>query len=244
MSLLSEAFHEMLSYKPPPIYKASAAAAIPDQVFVLESLSQLSNSFIKFSKGPSTDFTPQEATYFEVISLLSTLVPFTTSINRANPVPEEFAQIVDTVKIALDTLKLDIVPLATASEQITTLSTFHSLAILRDTAAATKDAAQWIIAFNEREKERDRSGKSNLPKEVMFQIKELVTVSEAALKDGKDTVSKLKEQVYGRDFEPAVRRWIFDGAESVLEIVGEGATKKLAKSWEANVKGWLQVKWS
>ncbi|KAG8669339.1 hypothetical protein FPOAC2_08663 [Fusarium poae] len=244
MSLLSEAFHELLSYKPPPIYKASAAAAVPDQIFVLETLGQLSNSFIKFSRGSSEDFTPQEATYFEVMSLLSTLIPFTTGISRANPVPEEFAQVTDTLKIALETLKLDLVGLAAVSEQITTLSTFHSLAILRDTAAAIKDAAQWITAFNDREKERDRSGKSNLPKEVMAQVKELVTVSEAALKEGKDTVAKLKEQVYGRDFEPAARKWIFDGAENVLEVVGEGATKKLVKSWEANVKGWLQVKWS
>lgn len=242
--MLSEAFHEILSYKPPPIYKASAAAAAPDQIFVLESLSQLSNSFTKFSSGPSTDFTPQEATYFEVVSLLSTLIPFTTSINRANPVPEEFAQIIDTLKIALDTLKLELVPLATAGEQITTLSTFHSLALIRDTAAATKDAAQWIIAFNDREKERDRSGKSNLPKEVMVQIKELVAVSEATLKEGKDTVAKLKEQVYGRDFESTVKGWIFDGSENILEVVGEGATKKLIQSWEANIKGWLQVKWS
>ncbi|WXC49278.1 hypothetical protein QX201_008959 [Fusarium graminearum] len=244
LSLLSEAFHELLSYKPPPIYKGSTAAAIPDQIFVLETLSQLSNSFIKFSNGPSEDFTPQEATYFEVMNLLSTLIPFTTGIGRANPIPEEFAQITDTLKIALDTLKLELVGLATPSEQVTTLSTFHSLAILRDTAAAIKNAAQWIIAFNDREKERDRSGKSNLPKDIMAQIKELVTVSEAALKEGKDTVAKLKEQVYGRDFEPAVRRWIFDGAENALDMVGEGATKKLVKSWEANVKGWLQVKWS
>ncbi|KAJ4244390.1 hypothetical protein NW762_014518 [Fusarium torreyae] len=244
LSLLSEAFHEVLGYKPPPIYKASAAAAVPEQIFVLESLGQLSNSFTKFLHGPRNDVTSEEATYFEVISLLSMLIPFTTGINRANPVPVEFAQIVDTLKIALDTLKLELVPLTNPSDQITTLSTFHSLAILRDTAAATKNAAQWIVAFNDREKERDRSGKSNLPKEVMAQIKDLVAVSDAALKEGKDTVAKLKEQVNGRDFEPAVRRWIFDGAEDVLDVVGEGPTKRLVKSWEKNLKGWTLVKWS
>ncbi|KAJ4113227.1 hypothetical protein NW768_011503 [Fusarium equiseti] len=244
LSLLSEGFHELLSYKPPAIYKASAAAAVPDQIFVLESLTQLSASFIRFSNGPSTDFTPQEATYFEVIGLLSTLIPFTTGINRANPVPEEFAQIIDTLKIALDTLKLELVAPTAASDQVKTLSTFHSLAIIRDTAAAIKNAAQWIVAFNDREKERDRSGKSNLPKEVMSQIKDLVTVSEGALKEGKDTVAKLKEHVWGRDFEPALKGWIFEGAEDVLEVVGENATKKLVKSWEANIKGWLGVKWS
>ncbi|KAH7238049.1 N-acetyltransferase B complex non catalytic subunit-domain-containing protein [Fusarium tricinctum] len=244
LSLLSEAFHELLSYKPPAIYKASAAAAVPDQIFVLESLRQLSNSFTKFSNGPMADLTSQEATYFEVIGLLSTLIPFTTGINRANPIPEEFAQIVDTLKIALDTLKLDIISLEGPSEQVKTLSTFHSLAILRDTAAAVKNAAQWIIAFNDREKERDRSGKSNLPKDVMAQIKDVAAASEVALKEGKEAVTKLREQVYGRDFEPAVRKWIFEGAEDTLEIIGEGTTKSLVKSWETNIKGWTQVKWN
>nr|RBQ88640.1 hypothetical protein FVER53263_05811 [Fusarium verticillioides] len=244
LSLLSEAFHELLGYKPPPLYKASATAAIPDQIFVLESLSQLSNSFMKFSNGPSGDLTPQEATYFEVTSLLSTLIPFATSINRAKPIPEEFFQIMDTLKIAIDTLKLELLPLANASEQVTSLSTLHSLAILRDTSVAIKASAQWVIAFNDREKERDRSGKSNLPKEVMAQIRELVTVSEATLKEGKATVAKMKEQVYGRDFEPAVRAWIFEDADNVLGIVGEAATKKLVQSWESNVKGWTQVVWS
>ncbi|KAF5625101.1 hypothetical protein F52700_9476 [Fusarium sp. NRRL 52700] len=243
LSLLSEAFHELLGYKPPSIYKASAAAAIPDQIFVLESLSQLGNSFMKFSNGPRGDLTSQESTYFEVISLLSTLIPFATGISRAKPIPEEFFQIVDTLKIAIDTLKLELLPLADSSEQVTTLSTFHSLAILRDTSVAIKNSAQWVIAFNDREKERDRSGKSNLPKEVMAQIKELVTVSETSLKEGKATVTKMKEQVYGRNFEPSVKAWIFEGADSILGIVGEAATKKLIKSWESNVKGWTQVMW-
>ncbi|KAF9776765.1 hypothetical protein IL306_005010 [Fusarium sp. DS 682] len=244
LSLLSEAFHELLGYKPPPIYKASAAAAIPDQIFVLESLSQLSNSFMKFSGGPRGDLTPQEVTYFELISLLSTLIPFATGISRAKPIPEEFSQIVDTLKIALDTLKLELVPLTDASEQVTALSTFHSLAILRDASVAIKNSAQWIIAFNDREKERDRSGKSNLSKEVMAQIKDLVTASETTLSEGKATVAKLKEQVFGRDFEPSLRAWVFADTKNILDIIGEAATNKLVKSWETNVKGWTQVVWS
>ncbi|KAI8679171.1 hypothetical protein NCS57_00193900 [Fusarium keratoplasticum] len=244
LSLLAEAFHETLSYKPPAIYKASAAAAIPDQIFVLETLSQLSNSFTKFLQGPKKDVTPQEATYFEVISLLSTLIPFVTNIGKTKIIPEEFAQITDTLSIALDTLRLDITAPSDVSNQVTALSTLHSLAILRDTAGAIKNSANWIISFNDREKERDRSGKSNLPKDVIAQIKDLVTASTAALKEGKDCVDKLKGQVIGRDFEPSVRRWIFEDADDVLEVVGDSATGKLIKSWETNVKGWMHVQWS
>ncbi|KAF5020067.1 hypothetical protein F66182_7909 [Fusarium sp. NRRL 66182] len=244
LSLLSEAFHEILSYKPPPIYKASAAAAVPEQIFVLESLSQLSNSSTKFLDGSSTDFTPQEATYFEVISLLSTLIPFTTGINRANPIPEEFTQIIETLKIALDTLKLELPPLTDVANQITALGSLHALSMLRDTAVATKNAAKGIIAFNDREKERDRSGTSNLPKEVMAQVKDLVAVSEAVLKEAKDAATTLKDHVHGRNFELEVRKWTFEGAEDVLEVVGEGGIKTLVKSWETNAKGWTQVKWS
>lgn len=234
----------MLSYKPPAVYKALAAAAIPDQTFVLETLSQLSNSFTKFLQGPSEDVTPQEATYFEVISLLSTLIPFVTSISRAKPIPEEFAQITDTLGIALDTLRLDMTAPSDVANQVTALSTLHSLAILRDTAGAIKNSANWIISFNDREKERDRSGKSNLPKEVMAQIKGLVTTSTATLNEGKECVGKLKDQVIGRDFEPSVRKWIFEDSNDVLEVVGESATGKLVKSWETNVKGWMHVLWS
>ncbi|KAH6995890.1 N-acetyltransferase B complex non catalytic subunit-domain-containing protein [Ilyonectria sp. MPI-CAGE-AT-0026] len=245
LSLLSEAFHEVLTYKPPSVYKASAAAAIPEQIFVLEMLSQLSNSFTKFLNGPKSDLTQPEAIYFEAISLLTSLIPFTTGMGRPSPVPEIFGHIVDGVKAAIETLASEVAPegKSGAAGQIAMLSSMHAVAILRDTADATKQAVQWILAANERQKERDRSGNSNLLKDVVAQLKTLLTVAETALKDGKGWTAKLKEQVSGRDFEPAARRWIFENGKDIQAVVGDDALTRLVGSWEANIKGWTEVKW-
>ncbi|KAI5463565.1 N-acetyltransferase B complex non catalytic subunit-domain-containing protein [Mariannaea sp. PMI_226] len=245
LSLLSEAFHETLTYKPPAIYKASAAAAIPDQTFFLEMMSQLSNSFSKFINGPESDLTQSEATYFEVISLLTTLIPFAIGIGRSSPVPEVFTQIMEGLKAGIESLRAKVTPdKAEVAGQLATLSSMHGIGVFRDVAGATKQATQWILSYNERQKERDRSGNSNLPKDVVTQTKALQAMAEAALKDGKDWISKLKAQVNGRDFEPAARRWIFEDNEAVLEVVGTEAVGRLVHSWEANVKGWMEVKWA
>ncbi|KAF7553333.1 hypothetical protein G7Z17_g3684 [Cylindrodendrum hubeiense] len=245
LSLLSEAFHEVLTYKPPSVYKASAAAAIPEQTFVLEMLNQLSNSFTKFLNGPKSDLTHPEAIYFETISLLTTLIPFTISMGRPATIPDVFGHIVDGVKAAIETLGAEIAPEENSgvAGQIASLSSMHGVAIFRDTADATKQAVQWILTINERQKERDRSGNSNLPKDVVAQLKALLTTAEAALKDGKGLIGKLKEQVSGRNFEPAARTLVFDDAEDIQAVVGNKALTRLAESWEANIKGWTEVKW-
>ncbi|CAM1511997.1 Fc.00g095100.m01.CDS01 [Cosmosporella sp. VM-42] len=245
LSLLSEEFHQTLTYKAPPAYKPSATASAPEQIFVLETLSQLCHSFTKFLHGPEGDLTQQEAVYFEVISLLCTLIPFSSTIDRSAPLSDVFIQILDAVKAAMDNLQAGIVQDSEtgAGGQIRLLSSLHAVAMFRDTASAVKQASQWILAFSEREKERDRSGKSNLPKEVITQIKGLQSAADAALKEGQGLIVKLKGQVFGRDFEPHVRKWIFEDGNEFQGIVGEDAVTRLVDSWEANIKGWTQVKW-
>ncbi|KAK7421176.1 hypothetical protein QQX98_002305 [Neonectria punicea] len=246
LSLLSEAFHEVLTYKPPAVYKASAAAAITEQTFILEMMNQLSNSFTKFLGGPKADLTQPEAIYFEVISLLSTLIPFTVGIGRPATLPDIFSQIVDAVKAGIETLGSGAALQENSgiAAQIALLSSMHGVALFRDAADATKQAAQWILAFGERQKERDRSGNSNLPKDVVAQMKALLVTAEAALENGKGTVKKLKEKVSGRDFEPAARRWVFEDGDEIRAVVGDSALTGLVRSWEANIKGWSEVKWS
>ncbi|KAK7425749.1 hypothetical protein QQZ08_007724 [Neonectria magnoliae] len=246
LSLLSEACHEVLTYKPPAVYKASAAAAITEQTFILEMMNQLSNSFTKFLDGPKADLTQPEAIYFEVISLLSTLIPFTVGIGRPATTPDIFTQIVDAVKAGIETLGSGTALQENSgiAGQIVLLSSMHGVALFRDAADATKQAAQWILAFGERQKERDRSGNSNLLKDVVTQIKALLVTAEAALEDGKNNVKKLKEKVSGRDFEPAARRWIFEDGDEIRAMVGDSVFSRLVRSWEANIKGWSEVKWS
>lgn len=243
---MAEAFHEVLTYKPPPIYKAGAAAAAPEQTFVLETLNQLTNSFNKFLRGSQKDMTKQEAIYFEVVSLLCTLIPLATTSDRTTPVSPVLAEIVNAVKASLETLRIGFAPDSETgvSGHVSLLSSMHAVAIFRDTAAAAQQATQWILALNEREKERDRSGKSNLPKDIVAQVKDLQAATGTAFKEGSSWIKKLREGVISRDFEPQVRRWIFEGNEGVLQFVGDGAVGSLVRCWEANIKGWMQVKWA
>ena len=246
MSLLSEGFHEVLAYKPPPIYKAGAAVLAQEQIFVLETLNQLTNSFTKFLRGSSSGLTKEEIVYFQVVSLLCTLIPLATTSDRSAALSPVLSEIINAVKTSLETLRLGVAPANESGviRHVSLLSSMHGVAMFRDTAAAAFEATKWILAFNEREKEHDRSGKSNLPKELVLQIKELQDATDAAFQEGSSWIKKLKEGVNSRDFEPQVRRWIFENNLELLDVVGNGAIASLVKHWEANVKGWMQVKWS
>lgn len=234
-----------MTYKPPPSYKVQLATSAPEQTFVIETMNQLSNSFAKFLHGPDDDLTPQEASYFDALSLLATLIPFTVTIDRSGTLPPIFSQIVEAVTVAITTIQGGILKdgVPDADAQVSLLSSMHAVALLRDTAVAARCTCQWILAFNEREKVRDRSGKNNLPKDVIAQVKSLQAAAEAALKEGQGWIVKLKDQVFGRDFEPRVRKWVFEEDKELEAIVGDGALGALVRSWEVNIKGWKEVKW-
>lgn len=197
LALISEAFLNALIYRPPHIYKPSAGANAIDQTFVIETISQLSNSLAKFVRGPVSEVTPAENIYYNTVGLLSTLVPLCSSSDRTGLAPETLTHMTDAVKSAIESLQ------ARVDENIGDdfanvlhrLHSFHDLTMFHDAATATSLVAQWILTFNDREKERDRSGKSNLPKEVVAQMKTLQTVAEAALKHGKAFVATLKDDV-------------------------------------------------
>jgi len=125
------------------------------------------------------------------------------------------------------------------------MSSLHSVALLRDTAVAVKLTTQWIQAFNEREKERDRSGSSNLHKEVMALVKTLESAAQVALKEGNELVKSWKTGVVERmDFVPTLKRWVFGGDETGLSgLVEDGTVLELARSLRSNIAGWQQVKW-
>ncbi|UKZ80056.1 hypothetical protein TrVFT333_007821 [Trichoderma virens FT-333] len=175
LSMLAEAFHELLAYKPPASYKASAGSLEYDHIYVIETLARLSNSFPKFLAGPDDEMTRPELLYFEATSLT---------------------------------------------------------------------CAQWILNHNEREKTRDRSGKSGLPKGLASQLKELQTAADASIKEGQGWISGLKTEVMSRDFEPKLKRWLLDGEHDIKSILSMNSLPGLIDSWQSNVKGWQQVKWA
>ncbi|QPH15840.1 hypothetical protein C2857_000347 [Epichloe festucae Fl1] len=246
LSLLSEAFQNILAYRPPTVYKTTAAVMGIDCTFVMETMSRLSNSMSKFLGDASKHCTPSEMFYYDSVHLLATFISLCVSIDRSAPLPSAFGHMADAIKASmagqLDGLSS---PAESTEKMVSTFRSLHQITMLRDTAMATKLATAWILTFNEREKERDRSGSSSLPKDVVVQAKSLQACAESALKEGKAVMSWLKKEVgNGVDLGRSLRSWAFeDGGNELNDLIEDGTVKELVESWRCNAGGWGQVKW-
>ncbi|KAK4065909.1 uncharacterized protein Triagg1_8461 [Trichoderma aggressivum f. europaeum] len=246
LSLLSEAFHALLAYKPPASYKTSAGSLEYDHIYVIETLARLSNSFPKFLAGPDDEMTRSEFLYFEAVSLICTLMSLCVEFDRSSDSSDALTQIIDALKLVLANQRDQILHEKASSidRTITMLSSMHNITMLRDTTAAIKLGSQWILNHNEREKARDRSGKSGLPKDLASQFKDLQTAAEATIKESQGWISELKTEIVSRDFEPKLKRWLLDGEHEIKSILSMDSLPALIDSWQSNVKGWQQVKWA
>ncbi|KAL7932854.1 N-acetyltransferase B complex non catalytic subunit domain-containing protein [Trichoderma chlorosporum] len=246
LSMLAEAFHELLGYKSPASYKASAGSLEYDHIYVIETLARLSNSLSKFLAGPDDEMTRPELLYFEAISLICTLMSLCIEFDRSSESSEALSQIMNALKLILENQRRQIPHGGESSldRTITMLSSMHDITMLRDTTAAIKMGTQWILNHNEREKARDRSGKSGLPKDLASQIKDLQTAAEASIKEGQGWISGLKSEVMSRDFEPKLKRWLLEDDHEIKGILSMDSLSGLIDSWQSNVKGWQQVKWA
>jgi hypothetical protein len=209
-------------------------------------MSRLSNSMSKFVGKAPGHCTSGEMIYYEAVHLLATFIPLCLSVDKSAPVPEVLNQITEAVKASIATQLDDLPKLDGAvANTVSTLRSFHSITMLRDTAMAAKLAAKWVLSFNEREKERDRSGSSNLRKEVVSQAKGLQTAAEAALKEGKGLISALKGEVgAGGEFGGNLRTWVFeDGGSELNDLIEQGTVKEVVESWRQNITGWGRVNW-
>jgi N-terminal acetyltransferase B complex non-catalytic subunit len=250
LSLLAEAFHDVLGYKPPSAYKVPASSTPSDHTFVLESLSQISNSFAKFLPGGNADFTTPEFVYFELVSVLSTVILLCADGSRASGNEEVVCQLIDAATATLETVQSHIHYASGDSieDTVALLTNLHSVGIYREAAEATSLASQWILDFGAREKERDRSGQSNLPKEIMARVKALNTTSAESLKRGETWITGLKTQVKKGDFQARLRSWIYadgdDETQKIRRIVEDDFVADLVAHIKENVEGWQQVKWT
>ncbi|KAI9158028.1 Cytochrome c oxidase-assembly factor cox-23 [Paramyrothecium foliicola] len=234
LSLLSEAFHEVLTYKPPASYKANSNS---DQVFVLETMGQLCNSLHKFLPGAQASCTALEVSYFEIISLLSGLLPLGTSLIVSADHLQDFVGLTGAVKIALENIRLSLPSSEDndVSSVVGVLASLHNVTMLRDAATAAQIAAKWILALNDRERERDRSGKTSLPKDAVAQMKDLQSAAEAVLKEGKAVTSKLYDEVVSKkDFTQRFKQWVFEDEADIGKFVGSTAVAELVASWSMN----------
>ncbi|EQK99899.1 N-acetyltransferase B complex, non-catalytic subunit [Ophiocordyceps sinensis CO18] len=249
LALLAEAFHDVLDYKPPSMYKASAASTSEtDQVYVLEMMARLGHSLSRFLGAGGPKCTPEEMVYYDAVSLLCTLIPLATGMARTRTLPDVFGCVVESLRTALESLGVGVARKENGGiEQATlTLKSLHGIAMLRETAWAVKLASRWILDYNEGAGERDRSGSSKLPKEVVAQVKALRSAAEAALEGGGRLVKGLAcdAALTGRDAVAQLRRWVMKGDEEALgDVVSEGAAAELAESWTRGVAGWKLVAW-
>jgi hypothetical protein len=240
LSLQAEAFHEVLSYRAPPVYKSATGT---DPVFVLENMSRIGNSLSTFlAANDGSSVTSEEAIYFNLLSVLSGLILLSTSLDR--PAAEEtLPALIESAETALGSLQgvLSSSGGTGVEEATVNLSKLHGLTILRDSAVATRLTCQWVLAHNEKEKERDRSGQSGVPKDVVAQVKHLQTTSEATSKFGKTWLSTLQSHVGGVDFRKQVQTQL--SGDHLSGIDTSRTLDNVIASWKATLKGWQDVRW-
>ncbi|KAK0391568.1 hypothetical protein NLU13_1068 [Sarocladium strictum] len=239
LSLLSEAFLEVLNYKAPPVYKV---AANNDPTFVLEKISQIGNSLSTFILSSQDTTTEAETIYYNLLSLLSGLITLSATLDRASA-EETLPDLIQSAQVALESLKslLSIVSGPDLQSSSIKLSNLHGLTIARDSAQATRLACQWILSQNEREKGRDRSGQSGLPKEAVAQFKSLQALSEDLSNFGKTWTSSLQNVVASSRFQEEVRNALSE--DSLKSLDTSKTTGLLIESWRTTLKGWQNVRW-
>ncbi|KAG6269680.1 hypothetical protein E4U49_006266 [Claviceps purpurea] len=251
LSLLSEAFHDILTFRPPTLYKATPTSQGIDHKFVVEMMSQLSHSMSGFLVTATEHCTTSEALYFKTTHLLATLISLCASKEASTPLPDAtvLGQITNAIQVSLAS-QLDAVPSSADTIQglLSVFRSYHDIAMLRDTAMATVLTTAWILAFNEREKGRGGSGESGkLPKEVISLLKALQTCAENVLKQGKELILSLQtEAKSGEEVASRLREWVIGGRDAdgeLEEFVTDETVEEVVESWRLNVGGWRHVTW-
>lgn len=205
----------------------------------------MSTSFGRFLAGSGADLTTAEATYFDTIGLLSTLVPLCAGNGR--PTSEgECRELVASVKLGLESLRL-LVPSSSdtsVEDVVPMLNSMHQIGIYRDTASAALISSQWILGLHSQNKDRDRSGQGGLPKDLVTALKDLQQAAQAALHEGKGWIATLKRSLSSSgDFQRRFTSWVFEGRQELREPVYEDVIPGLVANIRENIDGWNQVKW-
>jgi N-terminal acetyltransferase B complex non-catalytic subunit len=238
-------------------------AASTDHLFVVESLHQLGVSFSKFLRDLS-GLTPHERILYNLLSLLSAIVVESVESTRSAPTVDSLQGYISSVTSSLEFL-LDMTAGALTNDSpvdraMSMMSSLYPIACIRDAAVATKLAAAHVNRFNDRQKEKDRSGASCLKKEVVAGIKALDTAAKETLKEAEAWIAAAAKYINGNEISERLKRHVatlegVGGAEGLLEEAASKVlrsdgddevniwTTKMVTAWRQNVEGWEQVKW-
>ncbi|KAL5606445.1 hypothetical protein BROUX41_002861 [Berkeleyomyces rouxiae] len=255
LSILGEKFFSILNFKPPSLYKPSAAAVGLDEFYVAEELARLANSFDhQLSPSAFEKLTVSEHTYYQILALLSVFV-----LALCPPAAQAGAAkktAVDAIVGALEDMILVVEErLASAPETaIKTLkffSSLHDLWYIRDTANAIRVALNYITLFNGRQKPPKPPSK-----DVTANMKALAAASSSALAKSKAWITEAKKTVAEPSFERKLMALAFgstgddeDGLSQAVRVAAdlEGSSsatwaKAIVSSWKTNIIGWEQMK--
>ncbi|KAK3984114.1 N-acetyltransferase B complex non catalytic subunit-domain-containing protein [Cladorrhinum sp. PSN332] len=252
LSYYTEKYLDLLNYKPPQPYKPAkpADAAARERAYTLEVLSHVSETLTALLQSSSSlPLTPAEHTYFSILSLLSSAVLIAISTARTDSPPSTLSLLTSSIKSAAGTLRTGFS--ATSTEKImASLTELHSTALARDTGIAIKQSAAFVLAWNDKENARDRSGRSGLHKEAMAEMKALEAAGAKVVGDVKAHFGKLKEGLSESGWLDKVLEITFpedEDDEAVRRVVRGGEEEEWAgrvvDSWREGVKGWVGVSW-
>lgn len=244
LARLSEAFHDALAYRPPTLYKAASASS-HEETYVLETITALGNSLARFLPDAVGKCTVAEQQHYDLLAVLCSVL--TLAVSKSSALLEIFPQLVEAVTTTLEgqaeriSLGADAVP---AHGALWRLRSLHEVALLRDSTAAVRETATWLVNFNNRMKEKDRSGQSNLPKDVLSGLNTMREMADKTAKLGSRWAPDLKQSM--SVLRPELKAFIGSGdyGKDVWDLVGnDRGLERLISSWNKNLTKWQGVVW-
>lgn len=215
------------------------------------------------SSAAAAKLTVAEHKYYSTLNFLAAFLRTALETSKSDPSPPTLSTIVTGITSAFTPQPpASSFPSGHHDDIFHSLANPHSLSTLRDTALATKQAASFVVAFNMAENARDRTGKSNLHKDIVTQAKALESLVSKTLAEAKENVKQLKSALGQGGWLDTIAAWTFghdkDGSledvskdedelgQLVRDVVGEAELEvwsgKLVESWIEGIKGLEQVR--
>lgn len=244
LARLSEAFHDALGYRPPTLYKAAAGSS-HEETYILETVTGLANSLARFLPDTAEKCTVAEQQHYDLLSVLCSML--TLSVSKSEAFLAVFPQLAEAVKATLEGQSERVTLAANATPvdgTIWRLRSLHEVGMLRDSTAAVRETTTWLINYNNRMKEKDRSGQSNLPKDVLAGLNSMRETADKIAKLGNRWAPDLKQGL--SVLRPDLKAFIGGGdyGKDVWELVGnDRGLERLISSWNKNISKWQGVIW-
>jgi hypothetical protein len=197
-------------------------------------MSQICNAVHKLM--PSVSCTATELAHYQVIGLLSGLVPLGASLIASSTHTADFTALAGAADLALVNMR-KMIPYREDGflSDVTILASLHGISMFRESAASVRLAAKWLLDLNSREQQR--SGKT-IAAAALQLLNGLYTGAKAALTEARGLIQL--NHLQHADFEDNFKDWLLRNDETAVAIA---AVADLVSSWRANAEGWQEVQW-